>query len=228
MSMRICVVILCLSGVALGQASSSGGRAAERNRADVIGTKTEMLGTSAGRTGAQPSRAGGEQREFRLLATNKTSTMQKEMNQAADAGFHFEGTMGGETSFGGSEVVVIMSRDPSAQKKRYEYKLLATSKTSTMQKELQQAGDAGFEFKGQSVYSSTFGGKEVVVILERDSDAQAMQWEYKLLATKKTSTMQKELNDAGSDGFSFVGVTVGDTAIGGREVVSILRRPAAK
>jgi hypothetical protein len=49
-----------------------------------------------------------EQREFRLLATNKTSTMQKEMNEAANAGFHFEGTMGGETSFGGSEVVVII------------------------------------------------------------------------------------------------------------------------
>jgi len=175
----------------------------------------------------EPTQDGGR-REFRLLATNKTSTMQKEMNEAADAGFHFEGTMGGETSFGGSEVVVIMSRDPALQKKRYEYKLLATSKTSTMQKELQQAGNAGFEFKGQSVYSSTFGGKEVVVILERDSQADSAQWEYKLLATKKTSTMQKELNEAGAEGYTFVGVTVGETLIGGKEVVSILRRPAQK
>jgi hypothetical protein len=154
--------------------------------------------------------------------------MQKEMNAAADAGFHFEGTMGGDTSFGGSEVVVIMSRDLSVQKKRYEYRLLATSKTSTMQKELQEAGNAGFEFKGQSVYSSTFGGKEVVVILERDIEAESAQWEYKLLATKKTSTMQKELNEAGAEGFIFVGVTVGDTLMGGKEVVSILRRPALK
>lgn len=175
-----------------------------------------------------PSFAREARVEYRLLATNKTSTMQKEMNQAADVGFHFEGTMGGETSFGGSEVVVIMSRDPSVSRKRYEYKLLATSKTSTMQKELQQAGDAGFEYKGQSVYSSTFGGKEVVVILERDFDAKPMQWQYKLLATKKTSTMQKELNEAGAEGYAFVGVTVGDTAIGGKEVVSILRRPLLK
>jgi hypothetical protein len=216
-----------LTGGAFGQAGSSSPRRAGGERADVIAT-TRTVSASWTGVDAQPSAPPGDQREFRLLATNKTSTMQKEMNEAADAGFHFEGTMGGETSFGGSEVVVIMSRDPSAQKKRYEYKLLATSKTSTMQKELQQAGNAGFEFKGQSVYSSTFGGKEVVVILERDSEAKPMQWDYKLLATKKTSTMQKEMNEAGAEGYIFVGVTVGETLIGGKEVVSILRRPALK
>jgi hypothetical protein len=227
MRVRIIVVALCLTGVALGQAGSSSPRRAGGERADVIAT-TRTVSASWTGADAQPSAQPVDQREFRLLATNKTSTMQKEMNEAADAGFHFEGTMGGETSFGGSEVVVIMSRDPSAQKKRYEYKLLATSKTSTMQKELQQAGNAGFEFKGQSVYSSTFGGKEVVVILERDAEAKPMQWDYKLLATKKTSTMQKELNEAGAEGYIFVGVTVGETLIGGKEVVSILRRPALK
>lgn len=211
---RIIVIALCLTGVAFGQTDSS-------RRAGVIATAKAAAD-------AQPSAHVPSHREFRLLATNKTSTMQKEMNEAANAGYHFEGTMGGETSFGGSEVVVIMSRDAAAQRERYEYKLLATNKTSTMQKELQQAGNAGFEFKGQSVYSSTFGGKEVVVILERDSEAGLKQWEYKLLATKKTSTMQKELDEAGAEGFMFVGVTVGETAIGGKEVVSILRRPAAK
>ena len=50
------------------------------------------------------------------------------------------------------------------------------------------------------------------------------QYEYKLLATKKTSTMQKELMEAGSGGFEFVGVTVGDSAMAGSEVISILRR----
>jgi len=228
MLVRIIVVALCLTGVAFGQAGSSSGRRAEGKRVDVVATTRPVSASSTAGAEAQPSARAGDQREFRLLATNKTSTMQREMNEAADAGFHFEGTMGGETSFGGSEVVVIMSRDPSVPKKRYHYKLLATSKTSTMQKELQQAGNAGFEFKGQSVYSSTFGGKEVVVILERDSEAKPMQWEYKLLATKKTSTMQKELNEAGAEGYIFVGVTVGETLIGGKEVVSILRRPALK
>ena len=163
--------------------------------------------------------------EYKVLATNKTSTSQKEMNEAAEAGFQFGGVMGGETSFGGSEVVTIMHRTASSEKGRFAYQLLATNKTSTMQKELQQAGDEGFEYKGQTVYKSTFGGQEVVTILELDRTLKNRpRYEYRLLATKKTSTMQKELQEAGSAGFEFVGVTVGDTAMGGREVVSILRR----
>jgi hypothetical protein len=44
------------------------------------------------------------------------------------------------------------------------------------------------------------------------------------LATNKTSTLQKELAEAGEQGFAFVGVTVAQTSVGGNEVVTILRR----
>jgi hypothetical protein len=173
---------------------------------------------------AQPQ-SGKDTYEYKLLATNKTSTMQKELNEAADAGFRFESIMGGETAFGGSEAVVIMSRlSSSATPGRHEYKLLATNKTSTMQKELQQAGDAGFEYKGQTVFSSTFGGKEVAIVLERDRERKPIPYEYKLLATSKTSTMQKELQEAASAGYQFVGVTVSSTTFGGKEVVVITRK----
>jgi hypothetical protein len=162
--------------------------------------------------------------DYRVMATSKTSTMQKEMNEAADAGFRFGGVMGGDTSFGGSEVVVIMSK-AAAVRPQYDYRLLATNKTSTMQKEMQEAGDAGFEYRGQTVFKSRFGGKEVVVILERDKDVKAVGgFEYKLMATSKTSTLQKELGEAGEAGYEFVGMTVADTLIGGDEVVAILRR----
>jgi hypothetical protein len=100
---------------------------------------------------------------YRVLATSKTSTMQKEMQEAAEAGFRFGDVMGGDTAFGGSEVVVVMYKDGSAG--RFDYRLIATNKTSTMQKEMQEAGDAGFEYRGQTVFKSTFGGKEVVAIL---------------------------------------------------------------
>jgi len=164
-----------------------------------------------------------EQIEYRLLATNKTSTMEKEMNQAAEEGFRFEGTMGGETAGGGNEIVVIMSRRESSKADRLQYKLLATKKTSTMSKELNEAGGQGFSYVGQSIYNSTFGGREVVVILERN-DKQKTTYEYKLQATTRTSTQQKELNEAGREGFQFCGITVAETSFGGREVVSILRR----
>jgi len=164
------------------------------------------------------------QEDVRVLAANKTSTMAKEMNEAAEAGYKFAGVMGGDTAFGGSEVVVLMTRNPSGTS-GYGYKLLATSKTSTMQKEMQEAGDAGYEFKGQTIFDSTFGGKEVVVVRERDkSVAQPVRYEYRPLATKKTSTLQKEVSEATAAGYAFVGMTVADTAIGGDEIVSILRK----
>lgn len=43
--------------------------------------------------------------QYRVLATSRTSTMQKELNEAAEAGFRFQAFMGGETAFGGDEVV---------------------------------------------------------------------------------------------------------------------------
>jgi hypothetical protein len=159
---------------------------------------------------------------YRVLAANKTSTMQKEMQEAAEAGFRFGGVMGGETALGGSEVVVIMVR--SGDSGRFDYRLLATNKTSTMQKEMQEAGDAGFEYRGQTVFKSMFGGREVVTILERAPDTKVIRYEYRLLATKKTSTMQKELAEAGEAGYEFVGMTVAKTLVGGDEVVAILRR----
>ena len=145
------------------------------------------------------------------------------MNAAAAEGFRFEGTMGGETAGGGNEIVVIMSKRPSSAAERLQYKLLATKKTSTMQKELTEAGAQGFSYVGQSVYESTFGGREVVVILERN-DKVKTTYDYRLQATSRTSTMQKELNEVGRDGFQFCGITVAETSFGGREVVSIMRR----
>ena len=164
-----------------------------------------------------------DQVDYKVLATNKTSTMQKEMQDAAAAGYRFGGVMGGETSFGGSEVVVVMVK--GGVKQRFDYRLLATNKTSTMQKEMQEAGDAGYEYRGQTVFKTMFGGKEVVVILERNNEAPAKdRHEYRLMATKKTSTLQKELAEAGEQGYDFVGLTVAETAIAGSEVVAILRR----
>jgi hypothetical protein len=163
--------------------------------------------------------------DYRVLATRKTSTMQKELNEAGTEGFRFEAVMGGNTSWGGSEVVVVMSSDRTVQKKpSFEYKLLATNKTSTMQKEMQTAADEGFEYRGQTVFESTFGGKEVVIIMERDRDSNPARQQYKLLATSKTSTMQKEILEAAESGFEFVGLTVAETAFGGKELVTILRR----
>jgi len=159
--------------------------------------------------------------EYRLLATSKTSTMERELNEAGAAGYRFSEAMGGATANGGHQIVVAMvktSSDPGVR----QYKLLATARTSTMQKELEDAAKQGYEYRAQTVYETAFGGKEVVIILERDPALHERQTSYKLLATSRTSTMLKELEEAGKEGYALLGLTVGKTAFGGDEVVAIV------
>lgn len=93
-----------------------------------------------------------------------------------------------------------------------------------MQKEMQRAADQGYEYADQTVFQTAFGGREVVVIMELDPARTGPPSSYRLLATTKTSSMQKELQEAGSQGYLLVGLTVGKTEIGGDEIVTILRK----
>jgi hypothetical protein len=163
--------------------------------------------------------------EYRILATSKTSTMEKELNEAAADGYHFAKAMGGKTANGGQEVVVAMVKDAEASgRSAFKYKLLATSKTSTMQREMQSLADEGYEYVEQTVFQSAFGGREVVIIMEADPSRKGTRSIYQLLATTKTSTMQKELQEAGSRGYVLLGLTVGKTEIGGDEIDAVLRK----
>ena len=103
--------------------------------------------------------------KYLLLATNRTGTMQDELNEAGARGYRFAGTQGGETAFGGREAVVVMTLDPEGR--RFRYILLATNRTGTMQREMNEAPPE-FNFAGMTVFSSTFGGREAAVILEAE------------------------------------------------------------
>jgi len=173
--------------------------------------------------GAAASVPAADSFEYRVLATTKTSTMERELNEAAAAGFAFTAVMGGNTAAAGAEVVAVMTKLPAGSPRR-SYKLLATRRTSTMQKELQEMGEEGYDYVGQTIFNSTFGGREVSVIMERRESASKTPIGFKLQATSRTGTLQKELNQAGQDGYEVVGLTVAATSFGGSEMVSILRK----
>lgn len=162
--------------------------------------------------------------EYQVIATSKTSTFEQELNAAGQQGFLLVDMKGGET-LGGNEVVAVVERPVGGgDLPQYEYRLLATSKTSTMQKELTEAGEAGFMYLAQAVSATAFGGQEVLVVLGREASEAPRTLEYRLLATKRTKTMGRELGETASDGFRVVGVTVSKTAFAGQELVSILVR----
>ena len=83
-----------------------------------------------------------------------------------------------------------------------------------------------YAYVGQSVAETAFGGSEVLAVLERPAGRSPQRYVYQLLATKRTKSMNAELNQAGMQGFELRGLTVSKTAFGGEELLSILMKAA--
>lgn len=142
---------------------------------------------------------------YMLLATKKTGTMQKELQEAAALGFRV--LVGSPTS--GSEMAIFMER-VATPPDVYQYKLLATTRTGTMQKELNEMGAEGYRLLPRTMISKVDvtpfkGGQEIVVLLERGPNSKK-RYEYKLLATTLTSTLQKEVKEAMAAGYTLAGM----------------------
>lgn len=143
-----------------------------------------------------------DDQKYKLLATTKTSTMQKELDEVSAQGYRI--LVGSPTS--DSEMVIFLSRESNVEKP-YKYKLLATTRTSTMQKEMSEAADNGYRLLPRTMIAKDqlFGGTEIVVVMEKPSEITQI-YEYKLLATNRTSTLQKEVNEATEAGFVIIGM----------------------
>ena len=142
-----------------------------------------------------------EDLQYKLLATRRTSTMQKEIDEVAARGYRI--LVGSPTS--STEMAVFMSREGTVEQP-FRYKLLATARTGTMQKELNDAAADGFRLIPSTMIAKAgFVTVEIVMILERPPVV-TKQYEYKLLATTLTSTLQKEVTEAQEAGFRIVGM----------------------
>ena len=168
---------------------------------NYIFTLALLIFTCFGNVSAQSEKETGNL-QYKLLATIKTSTMQKEMDDVSAQGYRI--LVGSPTS--DTEMAVFLSRDGTVDAP-YKYKLLATTRTGTMQKELNELADGGFRLIPSTMIAKKqlFGGVEIVMIMERLPKV-VRQYEYKLLATSKTSTLQKEVTEAQAAGFAIVGM----------------------
>lgn len=154
----------------------------------------------------QDKKAESENLQYKLLATTRTGTMQKEINETAAQGYRI--VVGAPTS--GSEMALFLSREGSVSEP-FQYKLLATTRTGTMQKEMNELADAGYRLIPSTMIAKKqfIGGIEVVMIMERVPKV-VREYEYKLLATTRTSTMQKEVSEAKDAGYIVVGMVSRD------------------
>ena len=139
--------------------------------------------------------------QYKLLATRRTSTMQKEIDEVAAKGYRI--LVGSPTS--STEMAVFLSQEGTAEQP-FKYKLLATTRTGTMQKELNEISAEGYRLiPSTMIAKSGLLAVEIVMILERPPVV-TKQYEYKLLATTLTSTLQKEVTESQQAGFRIVGM----------------------
>lgn len=134
-----------------------------------------------------------------LLATKKISTMEKEMAETTNKGFRVVAATGA-----GNEILVLMESLPEGESKR-DYKVISTSKTSTFEREINQAAAQGYRIVPQTGAALQKGGwatagtyaYEQAIIMEKKPDAPSLR--YTFLGARREGTIQKELNAAPGD-----------------------------
>lgn len=157
---------------------------------------------------------------YLLLATTRSSTMQKEINEAIAKGYAVVAGSGGD------ELMIIMEKATKAP----EYLLLATARSTTLEKEINEAAARGFRPLPRTLLAVTrrhsmlgMGGMtpdETSIIMERVAQPEAFT--YKIIGTSRVGTLKKELAQAAADGFEMIGFTLSYN-----EQVGLLRRAGA-
>jgi hypothetical protein len=150
--------------------------------------------------------------KYFMLETTKTSTMQKELTEVASQGFRV--VVGGPTS---TTNVAILTERVATPPDVYEYKLLAASKAKTLEKEMNEAGAAGFKLIPSTLVfkEQLIGTKELVAVMEREPKSKK-RYDYKLFSWAG-SEFRKNMASAIADGYKVVGMAM--TAWAGDQVI---------
>lgn len=188
-----------LTAAALALAAAAGVAAQEKAKpeqpAQAKEAKEKGAKESAPRLKIEPGQ------RYLVLETVKTSTMQKELDEAAARGFRV--VFGAPT--GGPEMAILMERAPEGSEP-YRYKLLATTRTKTMQKEINDVAAEGYRLLPRTVISKdALFGIEAILVLER-APGNASRYEYKIFSTESTSKLQKEVAEAEAEGYVVTGM----------------------
>lgn len=128
--------------------------------------------------------------KYLLLATERTQTMQREIDEAAAQGFRVVAA----SPTDGDEAIILLERTTG----KYEYRLLAATRAQTLQREINDAAGAGYSLVKRAVARK---GDELLVLMERGPERPA-KTEYQVLSTERTDTLQKEIRQASLDGYT--------------------------
>jgi hypothetical protein len=96
----------------------------------------------------------------------------------------------------GGEYIVLLEQTTD----KYQYRLLATTRTGTLQRELDEAAKEGYRILPKSIAHK---GDELLMLMEKGAE-NSPPADYQVLATERTGTMQKEISQAAMNGYTLI------------------------
>jgi len=165
-----------------------------------------------------PDEAAGKPRErsetppsqrYLLLRASLTSELQTQLAKAAAQGYRLLAT----SSIPGTSRLAVMLERAGQPLDTVEYRVLAAVRISTMQNELDEAAAQGFRLvpgtlmvKAESLTGLFLGPvPEVVLVMEKPRGS-SIRYQYRLLAARRISALQKKIAQAASEGYELVGL----------------------
>jgi hypothetical protein len=146
--------------------------------------------------GGSSSQPSGE-REYRIVGTESTATLENEIKQAAAAGFR--------AVMAGGKLTVLMERQAGTAPPSSDYRVIAMRRVGTAVRELQAAGAEGFRISVVPEHVN-----EGVFLLHR-TPGTSERFDYRI-ERLKTKTANEQLLHAESEGFR-IGVLFNDWVV---------------
>jgi len=167
--------------------------------------------------------------EYRLLTTRNISTIQKELDAAVGEGYEVRGAMADGKFLVGTDIVIVLERLTGEKAQRFHYRILTTNndRENEFNDGLQKAVSEGYRpIKVIHQIDVGMGGlirpgkSTFLAILSRkpgNENVNADDVEYSLLSTKRTSTLEKEINQAAKQGYRLSLASMGRFALMARD-----------
>lgn len=150
-----------------------------------------------------------DNQSFLILSTKKIETMEKELDEVAAKGYRV--LYGAPTA--AVDMAIFLERLDKTEEP-YAYKILATSRNKTMEKELNELAAQGYRLLPRTiVFKQGFLTAELVMVMERAPNSKKI-YEYKLIQARKETKLHEKIDAAIAEGFAPVTmITIGENII---------------
>lgn len=147
---------------------------------------------------------------YLVLSTKRIQTMEKELDEAAAKGFRV--LYGAPTEHW--DMAILLRRVQDSEQAPYSYKVLATSRNKTMQKELNEVAGQGYRLLPRTIiFKQGLLTAELVMLMEREPKS-GKSYEYKLVTAGKETKLHTKIDEAVTQGFTPVTmITIGQHVV---------------